>query len=135
MHRRHFTVALCLLAWTACDRKTQRPRCARCGMYTDVDRSFGAHVGDQLYDTPKCLWRDLLVRKGKLSEAQVTDYYSGTKTSAKEAFYVVDSDVLGPMGADLVPHRNEVDARRFGIEHGGRIVKAPDIDAEMLAPL
>ena len=50
----------------------------------------------------------------------VTEYYAVERIDAKEAFYVVGSDVLGPMGHDLVPFRNRADAEEFMADHKGK---------------
>jgi copper chaperone NosL len=50
----------------------------------------------------------------------VTDYYNLQLIDAKAAFYVIGSDVLGPMGHELVPLATRADAEDFMKEHKGR---------------
>lgn len=50
----------------------------------------------------------------------VTEFYGLKRIDARKAFYVIGSDVLGPMGHELVPLENEADARDFLKEHQGR---------------
>ncbi len=50
----------------------------------------------------------------------VTEFYGLARIDARKAFYVIGSDVLGPMGHELVPLENEADARDFLKEHQGR---------------
>lgn len=50
----------------------------------------------------------------------VTDYYATERIDARQAFYVVGSDVLSPMGHDLIPHRNAADAAEFSTDHEAR---------------
>lgn len=52
----------------------------------------------------------------------VTDYYVTQRIDAREAWYVIGSDVLGPMGHELVPHDTEADAKEFMADHKGRRV-------------
>jgi nitrous oxide reductase accessory protein NosL len=51
---------------------------------------------------------------------RVTDYYNLQLVDAKTAFYVIGSDVLGPMGHELVPLATRADAEDFMKEHKGR---------------
>ena len=50
----------------------------------------------------------------------VTEYYGLTRIGARDAWYVIGSDVLGPMGNELVPLATEDDAGEFSTDHGGR---------------
>ena len=50
----------------------------------------------------------------------VTEFYGLARIDARKAFYVIGSDVLGPMGHELVPLESEADARDFLKEHKGR---------------
>ena len=40
----------------------------------------------------------------------------------RTAFYVLGSDVYGPMGKELIPFAGEVEAREFLKDHGARRV-------------
>jgi nitrous oxide reductase accessory protein NosL len=50
----------------------------------------------------------------------VTDYYSLTWTDGAKAFYVRGSDVLGPMGRELIPFAKEEEAKGFMKDHKGQ---------------
>jgi nitrous oxide reductase accessory protein NosL len=50
----------------------------------------------------------------------VTDFYNLSRLDAKVAYYVIGSDVLGPMGHELVPLAAREDAEEFLKEHKGR---------------
>jgi copper chaperone NosL len=52
----------------------------------------------------------------------VTDYYDLSPINGKEAFYVIGSDVYGPMGRELIPFQKEADARGFLKDHHGKIL-------------
>jgi nitrous oxide reductase accessory protein NosL len=56
----------------------------------------------------------------QMARILVTDYYNLAATDAKTAFYVVGSDVLGPMGHEFVPLASQADAEEFLREHKGR---------------
>jgi nitrous oxide reductase accessory protein NosL len=51
---------------------------------------------------------------------QVKDYYGLKHVDARSAHYVLGSDVLGPMGKELVPFAGEASAREFLKDHHGK---------------
>lgn len=57
-----------------------------------------------------------------ISQIAVTDFYNLQKVDARKAFYVLGSDVLGPMGHELVPLATEADAADFMKDHKGKRV-------------
>lgn len=59
-------------------------------------------------------------RKEDLAGLYVTEFYGLAKIDAKKAFYVTGSDVLGPMGHELVPLETRADAEEFLKDHKGR---------------
>jgi len=66
----------------------------------------------------------------------VTDYYRLTWTDARKAFYVVGSDVYGPMGRELIPLEKEADAREFMNDHKGfRILKFSEVTRDVVRQL
>lgn len=52
----------------------------------------------------------------------VTEYYDMQPIDARSAVFVVGSDVLGPMGNELIPFRSRADADLFTRDHQGRMV-------------
>jgi copper chaperone NosL len=86
-----------------------------------------------LTDMPK--WAGGRTR-GEIRAIGVTSYYDATLISATDAFYVMGSDVLGPMGHELVPLDTEADAQEFMRDHKGRrIIRAADITPAVLTAL
>lgn len=89
----------------------------------------GAQV---FFDGPKDLFRYLLdpekfkVQDRAISGVFVTDYYRVRFIDAKTAFFVVGSDVMGPMGGELVPLEKRDDAETFALDHGGQEILAFD---------
>jgi nitrous oxide reductase accessory protein NosL len=63
-------------------------------------------------------------RREDIALVQVTDFYSLVRLDARAAFYVVGSDVLGPMGHELVPLASRADAEEFLKDHKGRRILA-----------
>jgi nitrous oxide reductase accessory protein NosL len=56
---------------------------------------------------------------GDIAAIWVTEYYELVPLDAKTAFFVVGSDVFGPMGRELIPFRTLDAAREFKKDHGG----------------
>lgn len=66
----------------------------------------------------------------------VTDYYAVRTMDARGAFFVVGSDVLGPMGHELVPLASRPEAEEFMADHKGkRILTFEQVSAEILKAL
>lgn len=58
----------------------------------------------------------------------VLDYYSLEPVDGRAAFYVLGSDVRGPMGRELIPFAKEEEARGFlGDHHGTRILRFTEL--------
>ncbi|MEA3331333.1 MAG: nitrous oxide reductase accessory protein NosL [Campylobacterota bacterium] len=54
-----------------------------------------------------------------ISNMLVTDYYSQKAIDPRTAYFVIGSDVYGPMGNELIPFANESDAKSFYMDHRG----------------
>lgn len=66
----------------------------------------------------------------------VTDYYGVELVDAQGALYAAGSDVLGPMGHELVPLKTEADAADFIKDHAGkRLLHFAEVDAALLEAL
>jgi copper chaperone NosL len=52
----------------------------------------------------------------------VTDYYRLELVDGRTAFYVVGSDIYGPMGKELIPFEKEDSAKEFMQDHKGKAV-------------
>ncbi|MBI5263510.1 MAG: nitrous oxide reductase accessory protein NosL [Bradyrhizobium sp.] len=126
-----------------------RDTCPVCGMFVAPYRYWIATVlfkdGQSVhFDGAKDLYKYLTDmarwaggRKApEIATIGVTSYYDTAMIDAANAVYVIGSDVLGPMGHELVPHETTEDAEEFLRDHKGkRMVKASDITATLLAAL
>ena len=66
----------------------------------------------------------------------VTEYYDMKIIDAKTAFFVVGSDVYGPMGRELIPFVSRSDAEAFKQDHKGqRILGFEDIKPGIIKKL
>lgn len=124
-------------------------RCPVCGMFVARHPDWLAGVrfvdGEHaLFDGAKDLFRFLLgaERDGKghtardVRSAFVTDYYSLRQVDARGAWFVIGSDVLGPMGRELVPLGDERAAREFCRDHhGARVLRFADVTPALLEEL
>lgn len=81
-------------------------RCAHCGMKLTQGSAWLAELAaadgsKKTFDTPRCaLTARLATGAGTL---RVQDFYDRKWRDASEVRFVIGSDVLGPMGPDLVP--------------------------------
>ena len=72
----------------------------------------------------------------QIERIAVTEYYGLQAIDARGAWYVVGSDVLGPMGHEFVPLASAEDAADFLKEHkGARILRFDEIGAALPAML
>ena len=59
-------------------------------------------------------------QRGDMAAIRVTDFYNLQPVDARKAWYVIGSDVLGPMGHEFVPLVSKEDAADFLKDHKGR---------------
>lgn len=73
---------------------------------------------------------------GHIAAIYVTEYYDMKLINGKKAFYVMGSDVYGPMGRELIPFVTRADAEQFKKDHGGRrILRFDDISPSIIRQL
>ena len=66
----------------------------------------------------------------------VTEYYGLKLIEAKAALYVAGSDVLGPMGHELIPLRDDVDAGDYMKDHRGKLLlRFDEVTPDLLVKL
>ena len=74
--------------------------------------------------------------RSDISAVWVKDYYALTAIDGMKAFYVIGSDVLGPMGKELVPFMKEPDAAIFLQDHkGSKTLRFGDITPQVMKSL
>jgi copper chaperone NosL len=70
-------------------------------------------------------------RREDLADVWVTEFYGLTRVDARQAWYVIGSDILGPMGHEFVPLASRQEAAEFLRDHQGkRILAFAEITAE-----
>ena len=124
----------------------ENAKCPVCGMFVSKYPKWVAQMrhDDKTYyfDGVKDMMKyyifdgDFPYDRAHISQMVVSDYYTLEMIEAKEAFYVLDSDVFGPMGHELIPFKSEEKAKQFLSEHNGKsIVKFDEISDTMLMKL
>jgi nitrous oxide reductase accessory protein NosL len=129
----------------ATDLKTFMPtksdKCPVCGMFVAKYPDWLAEVvfkdgSVAFFDGAKDLYKYYLnLKKYEPKKTQadvvgifVTEYYGTKLIDGTKAYYVIGSDVYGPMGRELIPFLTEADAKEFMADHGGkRLLKFNDI--------
>ena len=106
-------------------------KCPVCGMfvylYPDWIAALKLEDGHLLYfDGAKDFFKYIMNAEGdrdhELSGKEavyVTEYYGLEVIDARAAYFVAGSDVLGPMGRELIPFASLDDALEFIEDHGG----------------
>jgi nitrous oxide reductase accessory protein NosL len=128
---------------------TPKEKCAVCGMfvakYPDwsalIEYRNGRHVW---FDGAKDLVKgitfptkfNLPKERSEIKAIWVKDYYSLALMDGRTAFYVIGSDILGPMGKELIPFSKEKDAKGFLKDHlGDKILRYEQLTADILQKL
>ena len=116
-----------------------KDKCPVCGMFVAPYPNWVGGIvykdgGRFYFDGPK----DLLTyyfapekygsarKRADIVDIHVTDYYSVSAIDGRKAFYVIGSDVRGPMGKELVPFAKKTDADGFLKDHHGQKVLSFD---------
>jgi len=157
MNKKAFFIACCsiLCAVTAFAGDAAAPvagekdKCPVCGMFVAPYPAWTGVVvlKDRtalFFDGPKdlCTYYNNVVKyspgrsRSDIAAVWMKDYYALTAIDGMKAFYVIGSDVLGPMGKELVPFMKEADAATFLKDHQGKkILRLGDINPQVLKSL
>ena len=130
-------------------KPSPRDKCTVCGMFVAKYPDWVARItfrdgSHAFFDGPKDLFKyyhDLVKynptkKTSDILSMLVSDYYALEPIDAFKAYYVIGSDVYGPMGRELIPFSAEAGAAEFLKDHKGkRIVTFRDITPELLKDL
>ncbi len=123
--------------------------CPVCGMFVALYPDWVATVRYRdghlhHFDGAKDLFKYLLElprwapghQADQIETIGVTDYYGVRRIDARRAFYVIGSDVLGPMGHELIPLESRADADEFLRDHDGRrLLRFDEVSLPLLQDL
>jgi copper chaperone NosL len=114
-------------------------RCPVCGMFVYKYPEWAAQISFQdgayyFYDGAKDMFKHYFNvakytagrRKEDIKSMYITDHNDEEFIEAKAAFYVLGSDVLGPMGRELIPFKDKESAQEFLAEHQGKSILSFD---------
>jgi copper chaperone NosL len=127
----------------------KQDKCPVCGMFVHKYPQWVAAVVHQdgktaFFDGPKDMFRYLFEvaryapgrSRADVRSIWVTEYYDTVLVPAETAFFVIDSNVLGPMGRDVVPLRTRQDADGFMTDHKGvRVLTFGEVTQAVVASL
>ena len=139
-----------LPTWAAVPQKASKTdKCPVCGMFvyrypdwvTQIIFNDGSVV---FFDGCKDLFKYYLNLKKYSPERKpedidaiyVKDYYQMKSISAFDAFFIVGSDIYGPMGNELIPLSSSGDAEDFMKDHKGKnILRFDEITQQVIDTL
>ncbi len=121
-------------------------KCPVCGMFTykyprwaaQIFYKHGSHEHHFSFDGVKDMMKFYFnpmkwgnypnVKKEAITKMLVTDYYSQKALDARNAYYVIGSNIYGPMGHELIPFATLEEAQNFKKDHRGeKILKFDEI--------
>ncbi len=130
-------------------KPTPNDRCPVCGMFvigypnwlSQIVFDDGSHA---FFDGAKDMFKYYLNIKmynpsknqSDVKAIYVTDYYTLEAIDARNAYFVIGSDVYGPMGKELIPFKKESDANVFLKDHRAkRILKFSEVNHDIIKEL
>jgi len=144
-----FFFSVSLAAAIAPIKPAKRDKCPVCGMFVYKYPDFIAKIifkddSYAVFDGAKDMFKYYFnlkkynpnKRVSDIGSVYVTDYYSLAPVDGFKAYYVLGSDIYGPMGRDLIPFEKEADAKEFLKDHKGKSMhRFKDITYEIIKSL
>ena len=153
-----FASAMALLFWIAAEasadpagfiKPSTKDKCPVCGMFVAKHPDFIAEIvfkdgSYAVFDGTKDMFKYYMdlsryhptKKPADIRSIYATDYYEMQPTDATRAFYVIGSDVYGPMGRELIPFVTEGDGKEFMKDHAGKqLLRFSDITADVIKGL
>jgi len=115
-------------------------KCPICGMFVYKYPKWATQIfyADKHYsfDGAKDMFKYYFDNKKGITEILILDWYTQKTIDATKAYYVIGSDVYGPMGHELIGFKDKADAKTFYMDHRGtKIIQFKDITQEMVYKL
>ncbi|WP_428739089.1 nitrous oxide reductase accessory protein NosL [Sulfurimonas sp.] len=143
--------ALCLYLWEVKRSDAQHQhfekfhiskddKCPVCGMFVYKYPTWAAKIEYQdkayFFDGIKDLLKYYFEHQEDIKNILVQDYYTQKILDAKKSYFVIGSDVYGPMGNELIAFETLDSAKKFMFDHKGKeILKFDEIDASKVYSL
>jgi len=110
-------------------------KCPICGMFIYKYPRWATQIfyaqKHYSFDGVKDLLKYYFEHSKGITKILVNDYYSQKTIDGKKAYYVIGSDIYGPMGNELIPFKNKQDAHTFYMDHrGSKVIEFKDITVE-----
>jgi nitrous oxide reductase accessory protein NosL len=100
---------------------TKSDKCPVCGMFLYKYPRWVArivyHDKSLSFDGVKDMMKYYFKHKSNIKDILVQDYYTQKTINAKDAYFVIGSDVYGPMGNELIAFETKKSANRFALDH------------------
>ena len=115
-------------------------KCPVCGMFVYKYPKWATQIfyGEKhlSFDGVKDMMKYYFEHKEGISKMLVLDYYSQQAIEARDAFYVVGSDIYGPMGNELIAFKSKSEAKTFYKDHRAtKILNFSEIEEEVVYKL
>ncbi|ADN09469.1 nitrous oxide reductase accessory protein NosL [Sulfurimonas autotrophica] len=119
---------------------TKKDKCPVCGMllykYPRWISRIEYNDNNISFDGIKDMMKYYFEHPDNIKNMLVQEYYTQKVIDAKKAYYVMGSDVYGPMGNELIAFKDEESAKRFYLDHKGKkILKFDEIKPEAVYKL
>jgi nitrous oxide reductase accessory protein NosL len=150
MNKEHFT-ALSLYLWdrTRGDKDLHKKlsikvakdeKCPVCGMYVYKYPKWATQIFYQQkhlsFDGAKDMMKYYFEHKEGITKILVRDYYTQEVIDASEAYFVIGSDIYGPMGNELIAFSDKKSAKVFYLDHRAKeILRFDQITQELVEGL
>mgnify|MGYP005836755613 CR=1 FL=1 len=120
-------------------RPSRKDRCPVCGMFVHKYPKWAAGFifksgAKYFHCCPKCMLHNLTnipkyqpgENRDNLALIWVTDYYTTRKMDARDAVFVVGTNLVGPMGADIIPVGSRGAAENLKNDYQGEAIVTLD---------
>jgi len=118
----------------------KKEKCPVCGMFLYKYPQWVSRIyyGDKSFsfDGIKDMMKFYFDNKEGVRELLVQDYYTGKTINAKQAYFVIGSDVYGPMGNEFIAFDTLKSAKHFLLDHRGKkVIEFSEITPELVYKL
>lgn len=109
---------------------TKDEKCPVCGMFLYKYPEWICRINYEdesfAFDGIKDMFKYYFEHQENIQKILVQDYYSGDTLEAQKGFYVLGSDVYGPMGNELIAFKSKKNAQTFLLDHRGKEILSFD---------